>query len=323
MKAKTNKPQKPNAEFHLFAANNGQWAKKIRGKKHYFGVWADPDSALEKYLYERDYLTQGLAVPGVADPSEFTVADAVNGFLNDRMDRLNSGELAQQTFSQYERYGKIVAASLGRVTPLSAISPDMLKKLRRELAATRSPVALKGAITCCRMILNHLYDDEQTDKPVRFGKSFDTPKNGRWQMTRTQLRTDLSWNLQPSVRYCGVMRRSIWLAMVITCRCSRRKCCRRYGGYSNLHRQRYLAECRELLNPDGVDSTAEPTTELTVDAARDDVPDASPAAEPVSDRAERCCPNCGEPMFRIEATARPSWSIVLHGRDRPHWYADG
>ena len=94
---------------------------------------------------------------------------------------------------------------------------------------------------------------------------------------------------------------------------------RRYGGYSNLHRQRYLAECRDLLNFDGPDSPAEPTA----DHAVHDASDGPPADEPASDRVACRCPQCGEPMLRIEATSRPSWSIVLHGRDRPHWYADG
>jgi len=95
---------------------------------------------------------------------------------------------------------------------------------------------------------------------------------------------------------------------------------RRYGGYSNLHRQRYLTECRKLLQSDGLDSDAASTDGLTPD----DVSDIPPTGEPPApDRAECRCPKCGKSMFCIEATARPSWSIVMHGRDRPHWYADG
>jgi hypothetical protein len=33
-----------------FAHRNGQWAKEIRHKIHYFGPWEDPDAALQRYV---------------------------------------------------------------------------------------------------------------------------------------------------------------------------------------------------------------------------------------------------------------------------------
>jgi hypothetical protein len=57
------KPSQPYAKLPLTPHPAGYWCKKIRGKIHYFGKWADPDGALSAYLLvETDLHADG---PGV------------------------------------------------------------------------------------------------------------------------------------------------------------------------------------------------------------------------------------------------------------------
>jgi hypothetical protein len=79
---------------------------------------------------------------------------------------------------------------------------------------------------------------------------------------------------------------------------------RRYGGYSNHHRKRYMDECRNLLSP------GKASGECTSNEAADT------ATEPR-------CPHCESLMVRVAGTDAPSWSVVMGGGFRPHWYDDG
>src|SRR5438105_16674 len=94
------KPAKPRPDFPLFPHASGRWAKKIRGKLHYFGKWADPQAALDKYLNEKDALHSGRKPRD--DKGELTVKELVNRFLNAKQASVDSGELSPRTWEGYK-----------------------------------------------------------------------------------------------------------------------------------------------------------------------------------------------------------------------------
>src|SRR5438067_13877806 len=90
-KDKTAKPEKPRPDFPLFPHATKRWAKKIRGKMHYFGPWEDPDGALKKYLDQKDALHAGRKPREVS--AGVTVKELCNTFLNAKNALVESGEL--------------------------------------------------------------------------------------------------------------------------------------------------------------------------------------------------------------------------------------
>ena len=92
---------------------------------------------------------------------------------------------------------------------------------------------------------------------------------------------------------------------------------RRFGGYSNHHRQRYIAECRDLLTTAGIAAISDVSATLPHSAKQN-------SDEPAEiDRRAPCCPTCKARMRRITAERRRSWKIVMRSHYRPLWYSDG
>src|SRR5438874_1137743 len=109
---KPTKPGKPYPEFPLTAHPAGYWCKKIRGKLHYFGPWADPDAALAKYLEQKDALHAGRTPR--PDPEALTVKAACNAFLNAKQARVDTGELSPRTWAGYKGACDFVVKQLGK-----------------------------------------------------------------------------------------------------------------------------------------------------------------------------------------------------------------
>lgn len=161
---------KPHSDFPLFAHASGQWAKKIRGKTHYFGSWDDPDAALKAYLDDRDELLAG-RVPDRGDG--LTVKELVNAFLAAKEGRVNSGELSPRTFEDYFAICQSVLEQFGRSRRVQGLRPSDFEKLRQAFATTHGPHRLSKDVTCVRTLFK--WCDDHYDIRVKVGDGFKKP----------------------------------------------------------------------------------------------------------------------------------------------------
>ncbi len=151
----------------------GYWAKKVRGRMHYFGPWEDPDGALAKYLEQKDDLHAG-NTPRKAQAA-FTIKDAVNEYLNAKDSRVASGELSARTRAEYKEATDIVIKAFGKRRRVADLRPEDFADLRKRMAQRWGPLRLSNMIQTVRSIFKFALDSDLIDRPVRFGPSFKKP----------------------------------------------------------------------------------------------------------------------------------------------------
>ena len=97
------KVQKPRPDFPLFPHATGRWAKKVRGKLHYFGKTADDpkgEAALISWLEQKDDLLAG-RTPRVGREG-LTVGELCDRFLQAKDRQLDAGEITARTRADYK-----------------------------------------------------------------------------------------------------------------------------------------------------------------------------------------------------------------------------
>lgn len=167
------KPAKPRPDFPLFAHATGRWAKKIKGKFHYFGLWADPDAALARYVEERDDLYAGRKPRRKREG--LTVKDLVNRFLVAKKARVDAGELALGTLGDQYKTCKRVLSVFGGDRLVDDLAPDDFEVLRANIAKTYGKLSRKVEIKRVRSIFRYAYEAHLVDTPIRFGPGFVGP----------------------------------------------------------------------------------------------------------------------------------------------------
>lgn len=158
------KPNKPREDFPLFAHATGKWAKKIKGRLHYFGKWADPDAAEREY--ESFIGKQGKKVDG------FTVKDACNSFLTAKRDARDRRELASRSFDEYHRTCKRVIEHFGAETLVASLTPEHFQSYRTKLAERWNMVAIGNEVTRVRSLFRWCRSQRLIPDEIHYGDEF-------------------------------------------------------------------------------------------------------------------------------------------------------
>lgn len=168
-----NKPAKPYEGFPLFPHATGRWAKKIRGKLHYFGPWDDWQKALDKYQNQRDDLHAGRTPRERTDG--LVVRDLCNSFLTTKRHLLDTRELSPRSFRDYYGTCERVVTAFGKTRLVDDLAADDFEKLRTRLSKTCGHVALGNEIQRVRSLFKYGFEAGLIEKPVRFGPAFRKP----------------------------------------------------------------------------------------------------------------------------------------------------
>ncbi len=199
------KPGKPYPEYPLFAHANGQWAKKIAGKMCYFGSWNDYESALARYLSEREELRAGVVPRCRVDETvdAATVSYLCNHFLTAQKDRSNRGEISVRTFGDYLRVCKLLADHFGDKKLASSCGPMDFSSFRRSFPESWGLQSHADVIQRVRTIFQYGLTNEIISELPKFGSDFvkptatalrkqkqqDVSKRGTMDLTAVQIRS--------------------------------------------------------------------------------------------------------------------------------------
>ncbi len=184
-KSAADKPAKPYPDFPLFPHATKRWAKKIKGKMHYFGPWDDPQGALDKYIAQKDDLHAGRR-PREETSQGKTIKELANEFYNAKKALLATGEISPRTFADVDRIGELIVAHFGRGRLLVDVRQSDFAELRTSMAKRLGPVALGNDIQRVRSVFKYAYDAELIDKPIRFGPGFKRPSKKTMRLEKTK-----------------------------------------------------------------------------------------------------------------------------------------
>lgn len=181
-KAKPEKPEKPYKTFPLTAHPNGQWCKKIKGELHYFGAWADPDSALEQFLADKDALYAGREPKPTTDG--LSLKELMSHFLDAKQLLVESGEMEQRSLNDLKATCVNIGKSLGLNRPVDDLDSRDFQQLRKDIGRGKrvkqhKAGTLKGNLTRARMVFKYAVENGLVTRPLLYRDALKTPSKAK------------------------------------------------------------------------------------------------------------------------------------------------
>ena len=166
----------------MFAHAAGVWAKKIRGKLHYFGPWADPDGALKKYKKQKGALHSGRTPR--PDPAGLTIKDVCNAFLRHKQALVDSSELSPRTWLKYKQVTDLLIDQLGKTRLADDLGSDDFAAIRKYMVQRWGTLRVRDIMQHIRSVFKHALQAGLMDKPMRFGPGFQRPSKQTLRLER-------------------------------------------------------------------------------------------------------------------------------------------
>lgn len=158
-------------ETKLTAAPNGQWCKKHRGKTYYFGVWADPGSALRKWRQDWPLITSGKN-PAQIVTNSCRVGPALSNYVASRMRDRDQGDIEDVSFREIREYCKRLIRILGRTIEVKDLSPADFERVLFDIAGLK-PISRRKFIMKTRQAFRWV--EKQYSVTVNYGPDFKPP----------------------------------------------------------------------------------------------------------------------------------------------------
>lgn len=189
-KGRVSKPAPPYPSFPLYAHTSGRWAKRIRGKLHYFGRWgtkkrgrivpvddvsASAAAAIDRFHREWPFLSQGRTPPAAGSGQGCDVKALCNVFLTAQQRKCNSNEITARTFEEYRATTDRIVAQFGKDRLIDDLRTEDFESLRAELAKKWGPVSLGNAVQRVRTVFKYGFESGLLPVPIRFGPHFKRP----------------------------------------------------------------------------------------------------------------------------------------------------